>query len=152
MANHMRQQIREGLVSTLTGLATTGTNVFDTPKHVLAESQLPALRIFAEPENIEMSAFGGGAASRTVQRSLSLRVEIVEQSNSATEDTIDQIIKEVEIAVANNQSLGCGCKWIQLRQVGEVQVSDDSGQPIVQTDLTFQAFYLTALNAPDVAL
>jgi len=152
MANHLRRQAREGFVTTVTGLATTGANVFDSPKHPLAETDLPALRVSAGPESIDSTAYGGGTSARTVQRFFTVKVEIIVQDNDAIEDTVDGIAKEVEIAIANNQSLGCGMKWVQLREVSEPEISDNAEQPMATATMQFQVFYLCALNAPDVAL
>ena len=46
MANHLRQQIRERIGTTLTGLSTTGTNVFQSRVYQLEDSNLPALLIY----------------------------------------------------------------------------------------------------------
>ena len=48
MANHIRQQIRERAGTVLTGLTTTGTNVFETRIYPLSNTNLPALAIYTK--------------------------------------------------------------------------------------------------------
>ena len=43
MANHIRQQLRERAGTVLTGLTTTGSNVFETRIYPLENTNLPAL-------------------------------------------------------------------------------------------------------------
>ena len=50
MANHIRQQIRERVGTTLTGLSTTGSNVFQSRVFNLEESNLPAIIIYTKSE------------------------------------------------------------------------------------------------------
>jgi hypothetical protein len=47
MANHLRQQIRAAMAAQLTGLATTGNNVYVSRTRALPQgASLPALRIY----------------------------------------------------------------------------------------------------------
>ena len=50
MANHLRQQIRERIGTTLTGLSTTGSNVFQSRVYPLEDTNLPALVIYTKSE------------------------------------------------------------------------------------------------------
>ena len=54
MANHIRQQIRERVGTTLTGLSTTGSNVFQSRVFNLEESNLPAIIIYTKSEAGEL--------------------------------------------------------------------------------------------------
>ena len=47
---HARQQIRAQLVTTLTGLTTTGSRVYDRP--IFAYDVLPALTIYADRDTV----------------------------------------------------------------------------------------------------
>ena len=53
MANHIRQQIRERAGTILTGLTTTGSNVFETRIYPLSNTNLPALAIYTKNETSE---------------------------------------------------------------------------------------------------
>ena len=100
MANHIRQQIRERVGTTLTGLTTTGSNVFQSRVYNLEDSKLPAIIIYTKSEDSELLEMG---STRTLQRNLSLVVEAYVKANSNYDDTIDTIAKEVEAAN------GCRC-------------------------------------------
>ena len=67
MANHIRQQIRERVGTTLTGLTTTGSNVFQSRVSNLEESNLPAIIIYTKSEAGELLEMG---STRTLQRNL----------------------------------------------------------------------------------
>ena len=72
MANHIRQQIRERVGTTLTGLTTTGSNVFQSRVYNLEDSKLPAIIIYTKSEDSELLEMG---STRTLQRNLALVVE-----------------------------------------------------------------------------
>ena len=68
---HIRQQIRSRVVSDLTGLALTGSNIQDTRLYNLTQIQLPCLEIYTENENSEISTIGPNV---TLDRELDLIV------------------------------------------------------------------------------
>ena len=72
MANHLRHQIRERTATTLTGLSSTGSNVFQSRFYPMESAGLPGLCIYTKDETAEISVMG---ATRTVQRELNLMVE-----------------------------------------------------------------------------
>ena len=150
MANHLRRQIREAAATLLTGLATTGSNVFQNRVYPLQDGDLPALRIFTQAESVEANTIGADPA-RLQERTLSLVVEGCVKDPDGFDDTADAICKEVEVAIAGNNTLGGLCKWVQLTST-EIEMDGETAQPIAIVRLTFQVFYITALNAPDVAL
>ena len=55
MANHIRQQIREYFGTTLTGLTTTGSNVYESRVYPIENAKLPALVIYTKSETSEPS-------------------------------------------------------------------------------------------------
>ena len=50
---HYRQQIRERVATTLTGLTTTGSNVFQSRVYPIEENKLPCLLIYTKDETSE---------------------------------------------------------------------------------------------------
>lgn len=147
MADHVRKQIRAAAVTALTGLATTGSSVFASRVYPLQDADLPALRISNPEESIESESMGG--AGRYLTRNLTLVVEACVKQVSGYEDTVDQIVKEVEIALANNNTLGALCKWIVPRAI-ETELSGEAEKPIAVATIRFEVVYVAALNAPDV--
>ena len=55
MANHLRRQIRERAATTLTGLATTGSNVFQSRFYPMESAGLPGLCIYTKDETAEIT-------------------------------------------------------------------------------------------------
>ena len=90
MANHVRQQIREKIGTTLTGLTTTGSNVFESRVYPLENANLPALIIYTKEESSEPIVIG---TQRLMSRELSVVVEGYAKATSNFDDTIDTISK-----------------------------------------------------------
>lgn len=147
MTTHVRKQIRAAAVTALTSLTTTGSNVFDSLAYPLQDNQLPALRIDYGTENAQIASMG---SSRLIERTLELKVEACVKQLSTYNDTLDTILKEVEIAIAANQNLG-GAKYVQLVSVAP-ELSGEGEKPMARYTMTFEVPYFTALGAPDVAL
>jgi hypothetical protein len=96
MADHIRKQIRDAGVTALSGLATTGSNVFSGRVSRLKESELPGLNIYLTGDDAIEDAYNGGA---TEMRSGMLRVEGVCSANDSTINTCDQMALEIEQAI-----------------------------------------------------
>ena len=97
MANHAHKQIRDAVVTAVTGLVTTGANVFANRLYSLADVSLPALRIRLGQEDATPQSIH---APHVQERVLRLVVEVCAKSDTALADSIDQISKEVEIALS----------------------------------------------------
>ena len=98
---HKRAQIKARIQTVLTGLATTGSNVFLSRTYPIATSDLPGLLIYANSESIQRLEIG---IQNRQQRTLDLSIEAVAKGASA-ESTLDTITVEVEEAMANDQTL-----------------------------------------------
>ena len=104
---HVRQQIREQVGTTLTGLTTTGSNVFQSRVYPLENTNLPCLLIYTKTESSEPIDIG---TNRTMQRELSLAVECYVKATSNFDDTIDTIAEEVEKAISADPTLSSKAK------------------------------------------
>jgi len=98
---HKRAQIKTRIQTVLTGLSTTGSNVFLSRTYPIATTDLPGLLIYANSESIERLEIG---IQNRQQRTLDLSIEAVAKGASA-ESTLDQVTVEVEEAMANDQTL-----------------------------------------------
>ena len=88
MANHIRQQIRERAGTVLTGLTTTGSNVFETRIYPLSNTNLPALAIYTKNETSEPIVI---STNRLMSRELELIVEVYVKQTSNFDDQVDKI-------------------------------------------------------------
>ena len=148
MANHLRRQIRERVATTLTGLSTTGSNVFQSRVYPMESAGLPGLCIYTTEETVEMQSMGG---TRHVSRDLTLIVEGYAPDSANVDDTRDQIGKEVEIAMSGDIKLNNLAQDSYLSSV-EITLSGDGSTGIGKITHSYIVVYQNAENAPDSAL
>jgi len=147
MANHLRQQIRERVATDLTGLSTTGSNVFQSRVYPLETGNLPGLLIYSKDEDSEYVTIG---AIRGVLNRLSVQIEAYCEGTANFDDTIDTISKEVQIALAGDQNLNGLAKDIYLVST-EITLDPSGDKPIGYASIIYIAEYLFNEDAPDVA-
>ena len=148
MANHLRRQIRERAATTLTGLTTTGSNVFQSRVYPMESAGLPGLCIYTTEETVEMQSMGG---TRHVSRDLTLIVEGYATDSANVDDTLDQIGKEIEIAMSGDITLNDLAQDSYLSSV-EITLSGDGSTGIGKITHSYTVVYQNAENAPDAAL
>lgn len=148
MANHIRQQIREYFGTTLTGLSTTGSNVYESRIYPIENSKLPALVIYTKSETSEPIVIG---TDRVMSRELSVVVEGYAKATSDFDDTIDTISKEVEQAIAADRTLDGKAKDTYLEST-EIEFNGEGEKPLGYVSLTFLTNYYVKENNPDVAV
>lgn len=148
MADHVRQQIREQFASQITGLATTGSNVFQSRFYNLEAGNLPAIIVYTKDETIEPSTLG---SNRVMNRTLFLTAEIYVKSVTNADDTIDDICKEVEVAISADPTLGGLAKDCYIEEM-EATLNGEGDRPVIVGLLTFNVNYHTREQSPDSAL
>jgi hypothetical protein len=151
MANHVRQQIREAAAGLLNGLATTGSNVFQSRVYALADDELPGLVVITNREAV--STIDGGI-NPALMRSLELVVIAKAKLTTNLDDKLDTIIKEVEAALNSSvtaNTLGGLVKGIDLASI-DIEMNGDNEKPVGQATMTFNAAYYTQASAPDVSI
>jgi hypothetical protein len=127
MANHIRQQIRERAGTVLTGLTTTGSNVFETSEPIVIST------------------------NRLMSRELELIVEVYVKQTSNFDDEVDKICKEVEVAISADTTLNGLAKDCFLQST-EIEYNTEGEQPLSYAVLTFLTNYYVQETAPDVAV
>lgn len=148
MANHIRQQIREYFGTTLTGLTTTGSNVYESRVYPIENTKLPALVIYTKSETSEPIVIG---TDRVMSRELSVVVEGYAKATSNFDDTIDTISKEVEEAIAADRTLDGLAKDTYLEST-EIEFNGEGEKPLGYVSLTFLTNYYVQETNPDVAV
>ena len=99
MANHLRRMIRERVATMLTGLSSTGSNVFLPHVCPLENDDLPSLCIYTQDEEIEVGASGD---PRVYHSTMILIVDGYVQTFSNLDDHLYQIGIEVQVAMAGD--------------------------------------------------
>lgn len=145
---HVRQQIRNQIVTTLTGLTTTGSNVFRSRIFPLEQTKLPALCIFTKSEAIEFDTIG---LPRSINRVLDVGVEAYVIGTANYDNSLDTIAVEVEEAIAVDVTLGGLAKDAQVTAF-EADFSGDGEQPVAVGRFTVTVEYRTAENDVETAV
>jgi hypothetical protein len=141
---HARQTIREQVGTTLTGLTTTGSNVFQSRVYPLQESNLPALLIYTKEESSEAIVMG---SNRVIERELTLAVEAYVKTYSNSDDTIDTIAEEVETAIGADSTLNNKAKDVFLVST-DINYVGEGENPVAVATLNFLVSYCTDENDP----
>jgi len=134
---HYRQQIRERVATTLTGLTTTGSNVFQSRVYPIEENKLPCLLIYTKDETSEPLAM---SPPRSIEKVLNLVVEAYVKTNNNFDDTIDTICKEVEEALYTDRLINNLAKDSFLTNT-EINFNSDGDNPVGIVVMTFEIAY-----------
>jgi len=151
MADLVEKQIRDKLVTALTGLATTKKNVFPYRKYPV-DDRLPALLIYTDDELITIDTMDTlGQDSRAKLHALDVRIEVHAKQSDTVEDTIAKIYKEVIIALEADPTLGGLIK--DLMNTGNTKENvNDGDQPAIAGVMTWEAQYRTREGVPDATI
>ena len=145
---HVRKSIRDNITTTLTGLATTGLNVFQTRFFPLAETKLPALCIYSRTEASEYSTM---TVPRTVLHECEFTVEAYVKATSGVEDTIDAIGVEVAEALAADVTRNSLAKDTRVTDFA-VDFNAEGDQPVGIATFTVIVDYATLENDMEAAI
>ena len=146
--SHIRQQIREQVGTTLTGLTTTGTNVFQSRVYPLSDSSMPALVIYSKAETSCISTIGTGLG---IDRVMTLTIEAYVKANLTFDDTIDTICAEVETAMGNDPKLNGKARFSYLEST-DIDYDGDGENPVGYATMNYVVEYRTAQNAPETGI
>lgn len=144
MAHHAHRQIREALTTALTGLATSGARVYPNRLYPMADANLPGLRVFVDQDAVEAQSIH---TPHVQGHTLSVSVECCAKAAADLDDTVDQMGKEVEIALAAGFTVGG--VWLQPVLTGSQFTDEPGGTPAAVKRLTFDLTYSTLNDAPD---
>ena len=98
---HLQKQIRDDVVTALTGLSTTGSRVYASRVYPMAAANLPGLCVYAKTEEVETTTI---TRPRTQVRTLTLLVEGFAVATSGRDNTLNAIALEVKEALATDPS------------------------------------------------
>ena len=146
---HVRQSIRDNVVTAVTSLSTTGSNVHRTRVYPLESGDLPGLCVYANSEASEVDILSG---TRSLNRTADIVVEAYVRATANYDNTLDTICGEVEAALATDVTRGGKAKDTTLIAT-EIEYSDEAGdRPIGIARMTFSVMYRTAINNATNAL
>ncbi|MGB1527723.1 MAG: hypothetical protein ACPHDJ_04070 [Candidatus Puniceispirillaceae bacterium] len=144
---HVRKQIRDAVVTAVTGLTTTGSNVFRNRVFPLETSKLPGLCVFTKSESVDFDTLH---IPRSIMRTLDLGVEAYVVATSNYDNTLDTIAVEVEEALAADVTLGGLSKDLQVTAF-EAEFIGDGEQTVAVGRFTVLVQYRTLENDVETA-
>jgi hypothetical protein len=96
-----RKAIRTALKELLLGNTEAGDNVFSSRKSNISDEELPAITIFTPVENATPQSI----SQKTYIRTLEMHIEVRDQFVDLVDDTLDDLVSEIEQIMADNQSV-----------------------------------------------
>lgn len=146
--SHLRKQIRDSIITAVTGLATTSTRVYASRVYPLAADKLPGLCVYTNAETIEMATLN---KPRVQTRTLEVTIEAYALAISGLDDTLDQICLEVEEALDVDVTRGGKAKDTQVTSI-ETDFSGDGEKPAGIARITVSVMYQCRENDLETAL
>lgn len=147
MPAHARTQIRHALKTALTGLTTTGANVHVNRSARLSLRQVPALVLSVEEEQVERVG-----TANVLFRTLSVAVDGYAAANDDADDVIDQIGREVEVALSGAGTLGGLIKG-SAELLNVVMGLDEAGEtPVGRIRMLWRMSTATPATQPDMII
>ena len=135
---HVRKSIRDNIETTLTGLTTTGTNVFASRVYPIQSARMPGLCVYTSSETIEAQTI---KPPRGLIRSLEVSVEVYVESATA-DDILDASAAEIEAAMATDRTRGGYAKDTRLISF-EADFAGEGEKPVVVGRFMFEILYST---------
>lgn len=154
MADHFADQIIAAVVTKLTGLTTTGSNVFAEDDYPREAAKLPCLNIYADQFERQRRGPAGSGRPETENLLIIVVQGVAREKNSARKKAW-QIAKEVEakwLGTTNDERLvGLITKPIHSAQIVACEVSIDQGdRAIAVAEMQFQVKVLSFEGKPDL--
>lgn len=144
---HVRKQIRDRIATLVTGLPTTGANVYKMRRYALDDAKLPAICVYTMDESSSLITIG----SRTLNRTINVAVQAFAKGASATiSDTIDTICVEVEEAIAADFQLNGLAKSCVLTE-SQIDINVEGERSVANVSLIYSVEYVTTIGDVETA-
>lgn len=135
-AKSIEEQIRDVATQTLTGLTTTGSNIFASRVHNIEDIKLPALLLYTKNIDSEIISI----KPRRIEKNITLSVEGYVKQNTNFDNKIDDIAEEVEEALFTNRLLDNLAKDSFLIQTA-VEYESEGEKPLARIIMDFNVKY-----------
>jgi len=146
--SHAIQQIHDLIITKVTGLTTTGANVFSGRVHPIERSEMPCLLVSTGDESITYETTGG---PRVQRREIVLEIDIVVSVNDTMETLMNTVQLEVENVLSADTKLGSNV--LDMRYTGRAKfLSGDGEKQVGITRLNYLVPFEVVENAPDTLL
>ena len=144
---HVRKQIRDRIATLVTGLPTTGANVYKMRRYALDDAKLPAICVYTMDESSSLITIG----SRTLNRTINVAVQAFAVGSSTTiSDTIDAICVQVEEAIAADFQLNGLARSCVLTE-SQIDISVEGEKSVGNVSLIYSVEYVTTIGDVETA-
>lgn len=144
---HVRQQIRDRVATLVTGLPTTGANVYKMRRFALDDSKIPAICVYTMDESSNLITVG----SRTLGRTVNVAADIIIKGSSATiSDTLDDICVSAEEAIAADFHLNGLAKSCILTDTN-ITINVEGERSVASARLVYTVDYVTSISDVETA-
>lgn len=141
---HVRQAIRENIATALTGLTTTGTNVYTSRVYPVAT--LPCLLIYSNADELNYETI---SPPRRLNRRAQFTIEGYVKASTGSDATLDDICSEVETTLYTDRTRGGNAMDTKItNQV--MDYSDGGDQPMAVVVITVEVQYTSVEGSPEV--
>ena len=149
---HVREQIRDAVVATLTGLTTTGPSVHSNPEYDITESQLPCLIVKTDGDTEEMNVEYSDYY-RFNTWDLPVLVQGIVQDGSDSDEVCDDIAAEVQVALAADIQLAAALSpkkvwYCIVRSLGVEEPDGEKAVPTRTVNISLEVRYRTSAADP----
>lgn len=155
MADHVGQQILDAIETQLTGLVTTGNNVYRSRPFPLHPSKTPALQIYPgamDPDRESDAGLKDGGIGEFWMLSVLVDVVVTGPDSIAEEKQSWKIQKEVEAILYADKSLGGLAKDLQLTGVSAPEPNGQGSQVVLSKTMDWTILFRIKQGVPDVAI
>lgn len=140
---HLRTTIRNAVKTAVTGLASTGSRVFASRVYPLQATDLPCLMIYTIEDKSKVATRG---PSRQIHRTVTLAVDALAGSSATMDDTLDEICRQVEVAL-HGSTLGGAALDVRL-DTTTIGLDGSSDQPLGVARMTWLVDYQHTEGTP----
>ncbi len=144
--SHVRQQLRSQIVVALLGQTSAVNNVFTNRSYPLSQSELPALIVFTETEEIQNTTISDPVEQL---RSVDLRINAYVEAISGVENVADSLCVDVEKALAQTNTIA---RSIILEGTSGMRPNVIGEAPVMEVTMSFLAHIVTLSDDPETAL
>lgn len=143
---HRAEQIMQAVVTNVTGLVTTGTNVFRARDAVLPQTSLPALLVYTG-DDVPQAMY----SQELIDSELRFYIEAIAKSPTAQLDTLLNLIRS-EVTVALQADFTQGLQFVIETLEGtadEPELQSEGDQPIAKMRMNWRIIYRRSRTNPD---
>nr|AKH46903.1 hypothetical protein [uncultured marine virus] len=146
---HVREQIRDAVVSVVTGLSTTSSRVFVNRQTEITEDELPCLNVSTTSSEMvdEYSDY-----YRFNTYDLALTIEGFASGETNVDETLEDILAEVDTAIAADvqleAALGGDKVWFCILESASMDELDEKSTPASTLTMEYRVRYRTSAGDP----